>query len=82
MFQVLERLRDLYGDLYTEQNVMLSGTHTHSGPGGHFTYWMYQFISGGWVNDTYHAYVDGIVQVSQEQKLRKLDSALRMGGPI
>ena len=61
--QVLERIAELYGDLYTEQNVMLSGTHTHQAPGGYFSYWIYQFISGGWVNETYNTYVEGIVQV-------------------
>lgn len=31
---VLRDLARTHGDLYTEQNVALSGTHTHSGPGG------------------------------------------------
>lgn len=33
-FTVVARLRQLYGELYSEQNVALSGTHTHSGPAG------------------------------------------------
>ncbi len=33
-FTVLDRLRELYGGLYNEQNVALSGTHTHGGPAG------------------------------------------------
>lgn len=33
-FTVLERLRERYGELYGEQNVALSGTHTHAGPAG------------------------------------------------
>ena len=33
-FTVVARLRRLYGDLYSEQNVALSGTHTHGGPAG------------------------------------------------
>jgi hypothetical protein len=33
--RVLARLKDRYGDLYTEKNVAISGTHTHSGPGGY-----------------------------------------------
>lgn len=33
-FTVLRRLRERYGELYGEQNVALSGTHTHAGPAG------------------------------------------------
>ncbi|KAL0298805.1 UNVERIFIED_CONTAM: Neutral ceramidase 1 [Sesamum radiatum] len=32
--KVLERLKARYGDLYTENNVAISGIHTHAGPGG------------------------------------------------
>jgi neutral ceramidase len=31
---VVEQLQALYGELYTRDNVMLSGIHTHSGPQG------------------------------------------------
>lgn len=29
--EVVRQLKEKYGDLYSEQNVLLSGTHTHSG---------------------------------------------------
>ena len=29
--RVLDRLNSIYGSLYTNQNVLISGTHTHSG---------------------------------------------------
>ena len=32
--EVCRQLKEKYDDLYTEENVLLSGTHTHSGPGG------------------------------------------------
>lgn len=32
---VIEKLKQLYGNLYVTENVMLSGTHTHAGPGGY-----------------------------------------------
>lgn len=32
--EVARQLNEKYGGLYTEENVLLSGTHTHSGPGG------------------------------------------------
>jgi streptomycin 6-kinase len=45
--EVLERLRPLFGDLYTEHNVILSATHTHSGPGGYSGYALYDFANLG-----------------------------------
>uniref|UniRef100_A0A804PU48 Neutral/alkaline non-lysosomal ceramidase N-terminal domain-containing protein n=1 Tax=Zea mays TaxID=4577 RepID=A0A804PU48_MAIZE len=33
--KVLERLKARYGDLYNENNVAISGIHTHAGPGGY-----------------------------------------------
>ena len=35
---VLEKLQDTFGELYTKDNVMLTATHTHSGPGGYCGY--------------------------------------------
>lgn len=34
--EVARLLKEKYGDLYTENNVLLSGTHTHSGPGNNY----------------------------------------------
>jgi neutral ceramidase len=31
---VVKKLRDQCGGLYTKKNVLICGTHTHSGPGG------------------------------------------------
>lgn len=31
---VVDRLKGRFGDLYTFENVIISGTHTHSAPGG------------------------------------------------
>ena len=33
--EVLGRLKESYGDLYHKDNVILSATHTHSGPDGY-----------------------------------------------
>ena len=62
---MVEKLREQYGDLYTERNVMISGTHSHSTPGGYHTYWMYAAPSGGFINQTFDIYVNGIVEVRQ-----------------
>lgn len=60
---VLRALAATHGDLYTEHNVALSGTHTHSGPGGYHHYVLYQVTSLGFVRESFDALVDGIVEV-------------------
>lgn len=51
-----------YGDLYTEQNVAISGIHTHAGPGGYLQYIVYIVTSLGFVRQSFDALVDGIEQ--------------------
>nr|XP_054773965.1 putative neutral ceramidase C [Lytechinus pictus] len=59
---VFEQLRGLYGERYNEKNVVLSGTHTHSGPGGYLQYLTFTFTSLGFVNDSHDAIITGVVQ--------------------
>jgi neutral ceramidase len=40
---VLERLAATHGDVYTEANLLLAGTHTHSAPGGYSGALLYDF---------------------------------------
>jgi hypothetical protein len=61
---VLARLKSLYGDLYTEQNVMLSGSHTHSTPGGYMQNLLFDLSILGFVRQTFVALMAGIVIVS------------------
>ncbi len=56
--------QELYGDLYTEKNVALSGIHTHSGPGGYLQYILYIITSLGFVRESFDVLVAGIVEVS------------------
>lgn len=58
--KVLERLKNRYGTMYTEKNVAISGTHTHSGPGGYLQYVLYIITSLGFVRQSFNAIVDGI----------------------
>lgn len=51
---------DRFGDLYTEQNVAISGIHTHAGPGGYLQYVVYIVTSLGFVRQSFDALVDGI----------------------
>ncbi|XP_063700264.1 neutral ceramidase [Culicoides brevitarsis] len=60
---VIERLAATYGpDLYRMDNVIISGTHTHSAPGGFLSYLMYDMSILGFVKDSYVALVEGIVE--------------------
>ncbi len=60
--QVVERLKARYGTLYSDENVVLSATHTHSGPGGFSHYALYNLTVLGYDKQNFEAIVDGIVQ--------------------
>lgn len=58
--KVMERLKARYGNLYNEQNVAISGIHTHAGPGGYLQYIVYIVTSLGFVHQSFNVLVDGI----------------------
>lgn len=60
--EVLRRLADLYGDTYSEQNTLITATHTHAGPGGYCGYLLYNLTTSGFRPATFAAIVDGIVE--------------------
>jgi neutral ceramidase len=60
--QVVEKLRARYGTLYTDDNVLLSATHTHAGPGGFSHYALYNLTILGYDKQNFDAIVDGIFQ--------------------
>ncbi|XP_043460805.1 neutral ceramidase [Leptopilina heterotoma] len=58
--EIIERLKLKFGDLYTEGNVMISGTHTHSSPGGFMMDVLFDLTIFGFVKQTFFALVNGI----------------------
>lgn len=60
--EVLKRLQSKYGSLYRRDNVILSGTHTHSGPAGYFQYTVFVIASEGFSNRTFEYMVTGIMK--------------------
>ncbi|OIW02928.1 hypothetical protein TanjilG_29704 [Lupinus angustifolius] len=72
--KVLERLKARYSDLYNENNVAISGIHTHAGPGGYLQYVVYIVTSLGFVRQSFDALVDGI-----EKSIVKAHENLRPG---
>jgi neutral ceramidase len=59
---VLRKLAAAFGDLYTERNVLLNATHTHSACGGDSHYAAYDLSILGFQEQTYNAVVDGIFE--------------------
>lgn len=53
--------KELGGAVYTNENLALSGTHSHSGPSGFLEYTIFQFAGSGWVPATMDAMVAGTV---------------------
>ncbi|GAA5799021.1 hypothetical protein HPULCUR_004430 [Helicostylum pulchrum] len=61
--RVVEQLQALYGNaMYSERNVMISSTHSHSGMGGYLQYTLYEISVLGWIEETAQPMVQGILQ--------------------
>jgi len=60
--EVLRRLAARYGSAYSGQNVVLTATHTHSGPGGFSEYTMWNLTTLGFEAPVFEALVAGIVR--------------------
>ena len=60
--EVLKRLRSRFGTAYTDQNVVLTATHTHSGPGGFSEFTMWNLTTLGFEAPVFEAIVAGIVR--------------------
>jgi len=59
--EVVDRLGDHFGDVYSPENVVLSATHTHGGPGGYWHYGVDSPIGSPFFEEHFDAIVDGIV---------------------
>ena len=59
-------VQEVYGQLYTQENVAISGIHTHSGPAGYLQYLLYDIPARGFVHETFNVLVNGIVTVSPQ----------------
>ncbi|CAG0918302.1 unnamed protein product [Notodromas monacha] len=59
---VLDKLAIKFPGLYGRHNVLLSGTHTHSGPAGYLQYFLFQITNLGYIADSTDAIVEGIVE--------------------
>lgn len=48
--------------MYTEENVAISGIHTHAGPGGYLQYVVYSVTSLGFVKQSFDAIANAVEQ--------------------
>ena len=58
---VIKRLASQFQFLYNDDNVLISGTHTHSAPGGFSDSELYEHVIGGFNPHTFECVVSGIV---------------------
>eukprot|EP00936_MAST-01D_sp_MAST-1D-sp1_P000050 g50.t1 len=67
--------------LYTDANVGVSGTHTHSGPSGFLEDVLFQFSGSGWQPQTIDTYVNAVVAsiVQAHGNLAPADAFLASG---
>jgi neutral ceramidase len=73
--EVIKRLKDEFGDLYTEKNVAMSASHTHSAPGGYFNCWILSTAMGmGFCEENFYTIVNGIVE-----SIKRAHNNLSMG---
>ncbi|WP_221090981.1 neutral/alkaline ceramidase [Deinococcus aquaedulcis] len=77
--RVLEELRARYGNIYTEDNVLLTATHTHSGPGGFSHYALYNITILGFQARTFEATVAGIVRAAERAHASAAPAEVRLG---
>ncbi|KAH8381289.1 hypothetical protein KR093_002102 [Drosophila rubida] len=58
--EVVKRLQARYGNIYTTENVAISGTHTHGAPGGFLMHLLYDISILGFVTQTFEAMAQGL----------------------
>ena len=58
---MLKRLKPL--GKYDERNVMISGTHTHSAPGGFLMHLLFDITTLGFVKESFDGLAEGITKV-------------------
>ncbi|XP_052762808.1 neutral ceramidase B-like [Mya arenaria] len=79
--EIIRQLKVNYGGKYTERNVCISGTHTHSGPAGFHQYLLFDITSMGFVRESFDALVEGIIKSIDraESKIRPANLFVNSG---
>ncbi|MET9326976.1 neutral/alkaline non-lysosomal ceramidase N-terminal domain-containing protein [Tsukamurella sp. NPDC003166] len=79
--EITDRLAIATGGRLTAENVVLTATHTHCGPGGHGRHRLYNITTLGHHRRTFHRLVDGVVRavLDAEAALAPADLSLARG---
>jgi neutral ceramidase len=73
---VVKKLKNRFGGIYTEKNVLISGNHTHSGPGGFSHHLVYNGSMLGFNKQNFNCIVNGIFQSIVKAHLTKTKGAI------
>ena len=78
---ILQGLSDLGEEyaVYSKDNIAVTGTHSHSGPGAWLNYLLPQITSKGFDKQSYQAIVDGSVCAIKQAHERLVPGYLRIG---
>lgn len=76
---VLDALTVRYDGDYTEQNVMITATHTHCGPGGYAHHLLYNSTTGGFRPRTFAAIVAGMLEAIERAHADLAPATLTLG---
>jgi len=77
--RVLEKLEGIYPGTYTQSNVAVIATHSHSGPGAYSNYLLLQITTLGVDKPSFWAIVDGIVLSVQRAHESATEGYLYLG---
>ena len=79
--EVLEKLQQEFGnDTFRNDNLVLSATHTHSGPAGYMQYVMYTISSFGFVEDTFQVNYE-VTSIAIRTRTDFYDSFMTINSP-
>jgi len=79
---VMTKLDDLLAGYYTEKNVIISATHTHSGPAGYMQYILFNVSNLGFFQQSLDALVDGIVDAIYRAHISMLPTHIYLSSGI
>ena len=81
--EVVHTLQTKYGDRYSDENVLITATHTHSGPGGYSTYTLYNLTILGFSRKNFDTIVDGIVAAIERAQNNMTQAQIKIAtGPL
>ncbi|EKD70776.1 MAG: hypothetical protein ACD_46C00403G0001 [uncultured bacterium] len=76
--QVVAKLKQKYGNRFDDKNILISATHTHSGPGGYSTYTFYNITTLGFSRDNFNVIIDGIVNAIERAQNNLAPAQIKM----